>query len=149
MKFTVEVEDFWLEEEELTETLQGHIKHEVVREISASIKDKVEQKITEKIKDTIDQKISLIIDTVLTDLVTTGVIVRNGSEISIADHVKNLFQGNNRWSNVDQQMERIAKKFGEELKLQYNNIFAAKIVSNMRAQGFLKDDVAQMLLEDK
>ena len=149
MKFTVEVEDFWLEEEELAAELQGHVKSEVVREISASIKDKVEKQITTQVKEVLDQKISLVIDTVLTDLVATGVIVSDRKEITIVEHVKNLFQKNHGWSNPTQQMERIAKKFGDELKLQYNNIFANKIVQNMKQQGLLKDEVVQILLGDE
>jgi len=147
MKFTIDVEDFWLEEEELTEALQGHIKHNVVREISESIKVQVEKKISEKVKETIDAKIELVIDTVLTDLVSTGVIVSNNSEIAISTHVKNLFQKNHGWNNPAAQMEQIAKKFGEDLKLQYNNVFANKIVQNMKKQGLLKDEVVQILLE--
>lgn len=149
MKFTVEVEDFWLEEEELTAELQGHVKREVVREISQSIKDKVENQITKKVNEIIQQKVSLVIDDTLTDLVGTGVIVRDKKEITIVEHVKNIFQQNHGWSNYHRQMEAIAKKFGAELKLQYNNAFANKIVSNMKEQGLLKDEVVQILLEGK
>ncbi|MCK4705860.1 MAG: hypothetical protein KAT90_10285 [Gammaproteobacteria bacterium] len=146
MKFTVEVDEFWIEEEELTEALRADVKRSVVQEISKSIESKVEKQITVKIKEVIDQKVLLIIDTVLTDLVATEVIVSNGQEISISDHVKNLFQRDTGWSNVNEQMQRISKKFGDELKLQYNNAFANKIVSNMKEQGLLKDEVVQILL---
>ncbi len=146
MKFTVEVEDFWLEEAELATELQGLIKRQVVNDIAVSIKGKVEEQIAKKVKDTIDQKIALIIDTVLTDLIATSVIVVNKAEISISDHVKNIFQNNHGWHNPADQMKRIAKKFGDELKLQYNNAFANKIVANMKEQGLLKDEVVQILL---
>lgn len=149
MKFTVEVDDFWLEEEELTEALQKEVKLSVVHQISKSIEEKVESQITKKVTEVIDEKISLIIDSTLTDLLATGVIVRNRQEISITDHIKNLFQANTGWSNVNDQMARISKKFGEELKLQYNNAFANKIVSNMKEQGLLKDEVVQILLDGK
>jgi hypothetical protein len=149
MQFTIEVEDFWLEEEDLTEALTSKVKHEVVQGISASIKDKVEKQITEKINEVIEQKVSLIIDSTLTDLIATGMITSNRNEISIVDHVKGIFQNNTGWSRPDDQISRIAKKFGEELKLQYNNAFANKIVQNMKEQGLLKDEVVQILLGDK
>ena len=149
MKFTIEVEDFWLDEEEITEALQSHIKMEVVREIQKSIKDKVEDQIAIKIKETIDQKIALIIDSVLTDLVTTGVITRNGVEISIVDHVKNIFQSTTGWNSPTKQIAELAKGFGVEMKAQYNAVFANNVVQGMKEQGLLKDDVVQMLLSDK
>ena len=148
MKFTVEVDEFWIEEEELSSALRGDIKRSVVNEISESIKDKVEKQITEKVNEVIDHKVALVVDTVLTDLVATGVIVRNSKEISIEQHVKNMFQSGHGWNNPNAQMERIAKKFGGELKVQYNNVFANKIVQNMKAQGLLKDEVVQILLGD-
>ena len=60
MKFTVEVEEFWLEDEELSTELQAHVKTNVVREISSSIKDNVETQITKKVKEVIEQKIEII-----------------------------------------------------------------------------------------
>jgi len=149
MKFTIEVEDFWLEEEEITEALQSHIKMEVVREIQKGIKDKVEDQIAVKIKETIDQKIALVIDTVLTDLVTTGVITRSRVEISIVDHIKNVFQANTGWNSPTEQIAKLAKGFGAEMKAQYNAVFASNVVQGMKEQGLLKDDVVQMLLNDK
>lgn len=149
MKFTIEVEDFWLEEEELTGALQSHIKMSVVKQISESIKDKVEKEIADKLNETIEQKLSLVIDSTISDLIATGTIVYNRDEISIVNHVKNLFQKNAGWSNYKSQIERLAKNFGEELRLQYSNAFANKIVSNMKDQGLLKDEVVQILLEGK
>lgn len=149
MKFTIEVEEFWLEDEELTEALQGHIKRQVVNDISKSIKEKVEAQIAAKVKEVVEQKVSLVIDSTLTDLIATGVIIQNSKEITITDYVKDIFQRHHGWSNPKQQMEKIAQKFGDELKLQYNNVFANKIVLNMKKQGLLKDEVVQILLEGK
>jgi len=146
MKFTIGVEDFWLEEEELTAALEAHIKHAVVSEISKSIKKQVETQITKRVNEVIKDKIDLVIDSTLTDLLASGMITVNSKDISIIEHVKSLFMRNHGWNNPDKQMKEIAKKFGEELKLQYNNVFANKIVLNMKEQGLLKDDVVKMLL---
>lgn len=148
MKFTVEVEDFWLEEEELTEALSSHIKSEVVHKISASIKEKTDKQITEKIKEAIDKKIELVIDSTLTDLIATGLIMRNGKEVSIIDHIKSVFQNNNTWSSPNVQIAKIAKAFTVELKAQYDMVFANQIVVKMKEQGFLKDDLVQVLLKE-
>jgi len=149
MKFTVEVKDFWLDEEELTETLQSYVKTEVVREIQASIKDKVEKQIAVKVKDVIDHKIALVIDSALTDLIAAETITYNRQEISIKQHVKNLFHSSTGWSNPNNQIANLAKEFGAEMKAQYNAVFANNVVQGMKEQGLLKDDVVQMLLSDK
>ena len=149
MKFTIEMEDFWLEEGEIAEELKRHVQHEVVRGILDSIKDKVEQQITKKVDEVIEQKITLVIDSELANLVDTGVIIRNKHEIPLVDHLKNVFQTSHGWNNPDAKMKAIAEKFGNEIKLQYNNIFANKIVQNMKEQGLLKDEVVQILLEGK
>lgn len=150
MKFTVEVEEFWLDEEEdLTEALQGHVKREVVRKISESVKDKVEKQIVKKLDEVIEQKLALVIDSSLADLVATGMITYNRSEVSIVDHIKHRFQSNSGWGDPSSHIDDIAKKFGAELKAQYNNVFANKIVQNMKEQGLLKDEVVQILLGDK
>ena len=148
MKFTIDVDDFWLDEDELADGLTAHIKRDVVSQISINIKDSVEKQITKKIDAVIKDKIALIIDSKLNDLVSTGTIIINRREISIEENIKNVFQSNSGWSNANQQIERVAKKFGQELKLQYNNAFANQIVLNMKQQGFLKNDVVKVLLGD-
>lgn len=42
MKFTIGIEDFYLEEDELSEALESSIKLDVVRQIKESIKEKVD-----------------------------------------------------------------------------------------------------------
>ena len=149
MKFTIEVEDFWMEEEELTEALQSHVKSSVVREISASIKDKVEAQITKRVIEVVEQKTSLVIDAALTDLIATGVMTRNREEISIRAYVKELFERNTGWSSPKEQIAKLAKEFGAEMKAQYNAVFASNVVQGLKEQGLLKDDVVNMLLEKK
>jgi len=149
MKFTIEVEEFWIEEEDLTDELKGHIKRSVVHQISENIKDKVESQITKKVREVIEEKVAIIIDGTLTDLVATGMITIDRKEISIQDHCKSIFKQSHGWGRPMDQLERLAKKFGEEIKLQYNAAFANKIVANMKEQGLLRDDVVQILLEGK
>ena len=48
MKFTVEVEEFWLEEEELTEALQAHIKSTVIRKYLRALKIRCRKKSLKK-----------------------------------------------------------------------------------------------------
>jgi len=147
MKFIIEVDDFWLEEDELTDALESHIKNAVVHQISSDIKDKVETQITKRVNEVVDKKLGLIIDNTLTDLLATGMINYNRNQISIRDHIKNLFESNIGWNAPKDQIAKIAKAFGQEMKAQYNAVFASNVVQGMKEQGLLKDDVVQILLE--
>lgn len=149
MKFTVEIEGFWLEEEELTAELSAAIKRDVVQQISKSIEDKIDKQITTSVTECIEHKLTAIIDSTLTDLIATGIIKKNGADITIVEHIKQMFQQNTGWNRANDQIQKIAKAFGQELKLQYNNMFANQIVQNMKEQGLLKDEVVQILLEPK
>jgi benzoyl-CoA reductase/2-hydroxyglutaryl-CoA dehydratase subunit BcrC/BadD/HgdB len=148
MKFTIDIEEFWLDEEELSDALQRDITHSVVHTITGNIKDQVEELITKKVTKTIEEKVTIVIDKALTDLIETGTLQKkNRDPISLVDHVVSMFNDNHGWSSPENQMKQIAERFGNELKARYDNIFAAKIVDNMKQQGLLKADVVQILLE--
>ena len=151
MKFTVDLEDFWLDEDasDIETELKNHIINSVVFQIGANIKEKVDIQISKTVNEVIERKLTTIIDDKLSDLIDIGTITRNRKEISIVDYVKDVFQHSNGWGSVDKKLERIAKGFGDELKIQYNNAFANKIVMNMKEQGLLKDEVVQILLSPK
>jgi hypothetical protein len=149
MKFTIEVDDFWLDEEELTEALEAHVKRDVVSQISASIKDKVETQIAKKVTETINAKLEVLIDVHLGNLIESNVIIKNSKEIPIAEHIKNLFMNDRGWQSVDDKIRSYSKQFSSEMKLQFDAAFATKVVMNMKEQGLLKNDVVKMLLNEK
>lgn len=150
MKFTIDIEEFWAEDDEnLSEALQNNVKYSVINTILSKIQDQVDRQITDKALEIIDSRLEEIIDTRIAEVVDTETIRRYGEEIPIVDHIKKIFQDNTGWNNADAKIARVAKEFGEELKLQYNNAFANKIVQNMKEQGLLKDEVVSILLEDK
>ena len=148
MKFTIEVEDFWLNEEELDDALKSHVMSSVTRKITESIQDKIDKEITHRITEVIEKNISSIIDIKLNELIETGTIVKDRKEIQLSQHIKNLFMQTQGWSGPRDQIERFAKKYCAELKLQYDAAFATKIVMGMKDQGLIKPEVVQMLLEN-
>lgn len=149
MKFTVEVEEFWLEEEELAQTLVGEVKRSVVAQIEKLTKDKVEKQITESLNKVIEEKILLVIDNTLTDLIATGTLhpSKNSEPVTFVDHIRSLFNSNQRWSHPNEFIKEQAEKFGREMKVRYDSIFAMHIVDNLKKQGMLNDKVVQLLLE--
>jgi len=149
MKITVELNDFWIEEGELNSALSSEIKRSVIHQITKSIQDKVDIEITKKVEKVINGKIAAVIDMHIADCVNSGEITVNKAQISIKDHLQNMFNSNTGWNNPRDQLIRLANDFGKQLKSQYDVAFANRIVIAIREQGMLKDEVVQMLLENK
>lgn len=150
MKLAIELEDFWMDEDsgDIEAELKEYVVREVAGKIQKSIREKVEEQITKKVQEIIEFKLGTIIDEKISQVIDSETIKpRRCNEIKIVDHVKNLFETHHGWGNADEKIKRIAKEFGEELKHQYNNAFANKIVQNMKEQGLLKDEVVQILLK--
>lgn len=149
MKFEIEVKNFWLEDKELSLALKNSITREVVAQISKSIKEQTEKAITEKVAEMMTKKTGQVIDKAITEFCDSGQITVSGKPVPVMQHLRGLFDSNHGWNSPHEKMAQLAKKFGDELKVQYNNIFAGKIVVEMKNQGFLKDDMARILLGDK
>ena len=149
MKITVELDDFWIEEGELNSTLSAEIKRSVISQITKSIQDKVDTEITKKVEKVVSGKIASVIDMQIADCVNSGEIIVNKVPVAIKTHVQNLFNSNIGWNNPRDQIVRLANDFGKQLKAQYDAAFANRIVIAIREQGMLKDEVVQMLLENK
>jgi hypothetical protein len=151
MKIIVDLEDFWPEEEEgdLPEQIKKHVIWDVTRQVWNDVRTEVKRELQAQITQTIDSQLKDVIAETISDEVDKGVINNRGlgDPIKITDHVRNLFHNKSGWCDADKKIERIAADFAKELKLQYNNVFAAKIVDNMKKQGLLKDEVTQLLLE--
>lgn len=150
MLFQVEIKDFWIEEGELSDMLVCAIKQQIVGQILPTLKAQVQEKIYESTTKEISEKVTEVVNGEISRLIESGTLVtRDKKEIPIIQHVRDLFNGSHGWNNPSEILGRLAKGFGEELKLQYNAAFANKIVQNMKEQGLLRDDVVQILLGKK
>ena len=148
MNITIELDDEWIEEQSISEAMEESIKRNIVFSLTEKNKQRTEVAITNAIDKAIESKLGDVIDEVISQAVDNGMIMRNRKEISIVEHISESFMVHSGWGSPNKKIEAVAKKFGEELKIQYNAIFATKIVENMKKQGFLKDDVASLLLEN-
>ena len=147
MKFTVEVEDFWLDEEDLDSALKKAVTSQVIAEIKKQIESKVEVELTKQIKETVEKKIAPIVQKTLTKLVDDGVLTVGSEKLTFAKFIQNSFDRGG-WSSPQQQIGELAEKYGKELKLRYDALFANRIVNKLKEQGMLNDDVVKYLIKD-
>lgn len=149
----IDLHDIFMEddEESLHESLKNSISNSVFQKVSRSIEDKVNEKLIESITDLMNDKMETIIDVHINSFIENGTLRRmsySPKEVSIKDYLYNVFSENSGWDNPGKQLQAMADKLGKEMKIQLEGEFAQKIVSNMKTQGLLKDEVVNALMSD-
>lgn len=135
-------------EGDISEMVKGQIIREAAGIILPKIKEGTKSAIKEKLDGVANKMMENIVSKEMDKVLNKGVISIGGRDLTIEDYIKDLFETNHGWRNPQDQIKKIAKSFGDELKSQYNSFFATQIVVNMKEQGLLKDGVAQMLLDN-
>lgn len=151
MKFIVEIDDFWLDEEQDLESgLRVYVIQNVISQIQLSIKDKIEKHITLEVKKQVEKSLYIKMNKMISEIVTTEKIKNpHGSdpaEITIKDHIKHEFQHGYGYRSPVDTIKAIAETFSKELKERYDLLFATQIIDKMRKNGFIKDSVVKKIL---
>lgn len=154
MKFTVEIEEFWMDEDAgtLDEQLKSYIVHDVLMQIKKDIKEKIETEISFQVKQQFEHCMYEYIQKEVKDFISEGKIRTssyNKEEILIKDWIKERFTGDTGYNNPEQVIKSLAKDFGKEMKERYDLLFASQLVAKMSETGLLKEDVAKLLLPKK
>jgi hypothetical protein len=150
MKFTVEVEGFWLEEEDLSKGLEAAIRRDVIQQISKSIETKVEQHLAIAIQKEIEKNMYKKMNLFIEEFIKTEKLksLRNSSNmVSVTEYIREKFEHDSGWSSASENIKNIATKFGQEMKNRYDMLFATQLVVKMNETGMLREDVAKKLLE--
>jgi len=150
MKFTVEVDDFYLDEEsELAPALQKYVIRAVVTEIWDKIKSEVEKKITAEVKNSVGRELTTRINIYVDDIISKGTFKTAGSkeEVLIADYIKAQFERNSGWNSPYDQIKKIASDYGAEMKKRYDFFYANQIVTQMEKIGILKEEIFHKLID--
>lgn len=156
MKFTIEIDEFWLDSEsELEPALTKHIIDNVVSQIEKSIEKRVEDHITIKVKAEIESKMYRFMNLTIEQIITTEKIKVEESygkpkvEMTLTEYIKKQFQENSGYRSPHETITALAKKFADEMKNRYDLLFASQIVAKMNNNGLLKDEVAKLLVENQ
>ena len=151
MKFTVELDEFWMDEDSgtLDEKLKSYVIHDVIMQIKKDIKEKIETEISFQVKQQLGHCMYEYIQKEVKDFISEGKIRTssyNNEEILIKDWIKERFTGDTGYNNPEQVIKSLAKDFGKEMKERYDLLFASQLVAKMSETGLLKEDVAKLLL---
>lgn len=149
MKFTVEVEDFYMEEEDLSTALQYSIKTEVVREIKKSIETQVSDFMNKIMKEEIQSELKGRVKGLVEDFMQVGKVKGHYSgdqELTVKEWISRSIQKEN--GDIHSTISKMVKLQFEGLQKRYDLMFASQLISKINQQGYLKEDVARLLLED-
>lgn len=150
MKFIVEVESLWIEEEQLDEKIKNRVINEVSTIIWSEIQAKVDEQITKVLQKSIEdalteqvsqktQKVLNNDDYILKPRYGSPKTVKEVIDSSIAEHLGGA-------KHVKDAIDLMAKRKAEEIKEHYQMNYAAMLVSKMREQGMINDHVVNALL---
>lgn len=154
MKFTVEIEDFWCDEDtNIEDELKSSIINSVVHKIKADIKDAIDTQIREVVQQQILDNMATEIAMVTRSVVNTETVknpYNSNERVTIKDLVvKTVEQKGGGWANPIKELEKYAHKHMEQIKSHYDFLFASSIVKKMAEQGMLKDDnIAKLMKEE-
>ena len=152
MKFTIEVEDFYMEEGDLESSLKQHIITTCVHKITTDLKAKIEDGVQKEVKAQVEQTLYRKIGSFVTEAIENDKIkgrYTGDPEMTLQEYVKQQFTDKAREkAPTDAVLEKLAKQFGEEMKKRYDLMFASQLVTKMKDSGFLKEEVANLLLNN-
>ena len=150
MKFTIEVEDFYMEEGDLESNLKQHIIRDCVHKITTDLKKKIEDGVDKEVKAQVEQTLYRKIGAFVTESIANDKIkgrYSNSPEITLQEWVKEQFTANAASkAPVDSIIQNLATKFGEEMKKRYDLLFASQLVAKMHESGLIKEDAIKLLL---
>ena len=91
------------------------------------------------------------INTFIDEFFETGELKspKNSNEkMTLKEYILYQIQNNTGWNSPNENIKKLAQKFGEEMKNRYDLLFASQLVAKMNESGLLKEDVAKKLLDN-
>ena len=152
MKFVIELDDFYLDEDgDLVPALKRYVVDEVLRTIYKKIEEKVQKQIAVEVKAMVEKTLYKKTSVIISDVLKNEEVMKPGyskEKVKIEEYIRLQFEDRGGWSNPNDHIKSLADKFAKELKERYDIIFATHIVAKVNEQGMLKENVAKLLLED-
>lgn len=152
IKLEIEFEDviqdmFESDSTDLSAALKSNIIFSTIRKVLPQVKTVIEKQIEERIDGIVKERAETLITRYMEqcfeqELISIG---KGGKAMSLAQYVKERFTQDSGWSSPQRFMEDKAKRFGEELKLRYDAVYATQIVAALQKQGLLKPDMDKLL----
>jgi hypothetical protein len=150
MKFTIEVDDFYLDsEDDLSGSLKEYIKRELVSQMWKKTEEKVARAMEEHLKDVIALEMKTRVQILMDNFLASGKVKHSHykEEIPVSQHISENFAARN--ADIVKQIDIQVRAQVNELVRRYDILFATQILAKVNEKGFLKEDVARLLLTEE
>lgn len=154
MKITVDLADFWNEDDEasLSESIKNTIAYQVKNQILSELKDRIKTEITNSVKSEIESELSDGIKEKVKDVIKNVKLKKYGSsdeEFTVEEWILGRFIDKAKSQRFTNDFEGVAENAIKSLRKSYDLNFASQIVVKMSDQGLLKDGMAELLIDKK
>lgn len=150
MKFTIETNDFWIDQDNLEESLKQKIIQGVVQQIQKDMKTEIENKVEKIAKEKFEDLFAKEIEEVFKDVFENEEIRFYGNQVGSSSTCKEYILKNvsstSGYNPIKDSLKKQADLIAVDLKKRYDLQFAAHIVNKLSEQGMLKDDELLKLL---
>lgn len=149
MKFTVEIDEFYLDsDEDLIPALEAEIKHQVVKQITGNISLQI-GKLAQVIQ---EEQLKLytapIIEEQVKEFVTNGKMRDYSGEITIGDYIKKFIQNTKSSEQIEKAIKASVDSHLVELRNRYDLLFTTQLINKIKDAGYLKEEAVKMLLHE-
>jgi len=147
MKFTVEVEEFYMEEEDLSSALKIAIKNDVINQIRDNIKSQVSSFMDSHIKAVLNTEIQTRVQIAMDEIVSVGKVkgpYSSDPEMTVSDWIKKQFTAKN--ADITKSINSKVDTHVKELQNRYDLLFATQLITKMKDAGMLNEQAAQILI---
>ena len=153
LKVEVDLEDLYLDEETINESVKKAIVNSIVYETQQKVKKQIEEMLDVSIRQIITDKIGELTRKIMLEKFDENaeiIIDRYNSKTApIKDYVSQAFAESFGRFSMSDVIKSECERIGKELRNRYDMQFAALIVDNLRKQQLLSDDrIAELLKHD-
>jgi hypothetical protein len=151
MKITVDLEDLWADEENISDTVKNEIIYSVKKGIIEHYEKKTVDYIERAVKLELDKTLNLKLSSYVDEQIEVGKIksLKSNEQITLKEFVREKFEQTSGWNSWDDKIKAVANSHSQDMKNRYDLLFASQLVAKMQEAGMLKEDVAKLLLEKK
>lgn len=154
MKIEITLEDRWIDGEwSLGDALRAHIKSDTVNQIHKNLKEQIDKEVETAIKAEVEKSLHAFIQQEVIKCIAGGQVKESSYSdakmVDLSKWIENEFKNNTGYRSPKDQIQKLAKKFGDEMKQRYDLLFASQIVAKMSDNGLLKEGAAELLLDEK
>ena len=160
IKFEIDMEDIiydlaetWNDDNSsalsLKSSVINSIKQEVLSEIRAATQKQVKDAITTQLMNESNQQVAQRITLYCDEFIAKG-ILNEGTphQITVREMVEKHFTNSRLWDNLRPSIVKIGEEFAANIKAKYNLVFASTILTNLKENNLLNNDVVKALFKE-